>query len=192
MASPSLYDYNCLMTSYTPQADLTQVSNRLSYYGCDSTVSRKATVKKIRPAPYTQGENLRTTIVHSATIKNEFVPGQQDVGNQSRTAVLHNLKERRRNHALNEAFETLKNQIPVVSSDTKLSKIKTLRVATAYINYLNSLLDSPQAPSSMTDLMTVVSEEINRKNSYTERVTVEQQYTMERSVSYKDFTNYQE
>lgn len=52
-----------------------------------------------------------------------------------------NKKERRRTLSINNAFSNLRDCIPNVPSDTKLSKIKTLRLATSYISYLMELLD---------------------------------------------------
>lgn len=52
-----------------------------------------------------------------------------------------NKKERRRTLSINNAFTNLRDCIPNVPSDTKLSKIKTLRLATSYISYLMGLLD---------------------------------------------------
>lgn len=53
-----------------------------------------------------------------------------------------NKKERRRTQSINNAFSDLRDCIPNVPSDTKLSKIKTLRLATSYISYLMDVLDS--------------------------------------------------
>ncbi|XP_050520025.1 uncharacterized protein LOC126893658 [Daktulosphaira vitifoliae] len=53
-----------------------------------------------------------------------------------------NKKERRRTQSINNAFSDLRDCIPNVPSDTKLSKIKTLRLATSYISYLMTVLDS--------------------------------------------------
>lgn len=53
-----------------------------------------------------------------------------------------NKKERRRTQSINNAFSDLRDCIPNVPSDTKLSKIKTLRLATSYISYLMEVLDS--------------------------------------------------
>lgn len=53
-------------------------------------------------------------------------------------------KERRRTISLNSAFSTLRSRIPKVPVDTKLSKIKTLRLASLYIQYLNKILNGPQ------------------------------------------------
>ncbi|XP_076445940.1 heart- and neural crest derivatives-expressed protein 2-like [Babylonia areolata] len=62
--------------------------------------------------------------------------------------VTANKKERRRTLSINNAFAQLRGCIPNVPSDTKLSKIKTLRLATSYISYLMDLLakDNPDLP----------------------------------------------
>lgn len=52
-----------------------------------------------------------------------------------------NKKERRRTVSINSAFADLRDCIPNVPSDTKLSKIKTLRLATSYIAYLMDVLE---------------------------------------------------
>ncbi|XP_013402923.1 heart- and neural crest derivatives-expressed protein 2 [Lingula anatina] len=54
--------------------------------------------------------------------------------------VSANKKERRRTLSINTAFADLRGCIPNVPSDTKLSKIKTLRLATSYIAYLMDIL----------------------------------------------------
>ncbi|XP_037926437.1 protein Fer3 isoform X2 [Hermetia illucens] len=59
-----------------------------------------------------------------------------------------NKKERRRTQSINTAFSSLRNKIPNVPADTKLSKIKTLRLATSYISYLTRVLEGDQDPSS--------------------------------------------
>ena len=51
-------------------------------------------------------------------------------------------KERRRTENLNSAYNNLRDCLPNVPSDTKLTKIKTLKLATSYIDYLISVLES--------------------------------------------------
>lgn len=65
-----------------------------------------------------------------------------------------NKKERRRTQSINNAFSDLRDCIPNVPSDTKLSKIKTLRLATSYISYLMNVLDSddPETDGFKADL----------------------------------------
>lgn len=53
-----------------------------------------------------------------------------------------NKKERRRTLSINNAYADLREMIPNVPHDTKLSKIKTLRLATSYISYLTGVLES--------------------------------------------------
>jgi hypothetical protein len=60
----------------------------------------------------------------------------------SKLAVGSNKKERRRTQSINNAFASLRDCIPNVPCDTKLSKIKTLRLATSYIDYLMQMLNS--------------------------------------------------
>lgn len=62
--------------------------------------------------------------------------------------VKANKKERRRTQSINQAFNELRRHIPDVPSDTKLSKIKTLRLAISYINYLMSALNEPATDSA--------------------------------------------
>ena len=57
-----------------------------------------------------------------------------------RPKPVNNRKERRRTQSINSAFSELRDCIPNVPADTKLSKIKTLRLATSYIAYLSEIL----------------------------------------------------
>ncbi|KAH1023323.1 heart- and neural crest derivatives-expressed protein 2 [Dendroctonus ponderosae] len=59
-----------------------------------------------------------------------------------------NKKERRRTQSINNAYHDLKRIIPNVPMDTKLSKIKTLRLATAYISYLTRALETDDTPGT--------------------------------------------
>ncbi|XP_034838996.1 heart- and neural crest derivatives-expressed protein 2-like isoform X2 [Maniola hyperantus] len=58
-----------------------------------------------------------------------------------------NKKERRRTQSINTAFTDLRECIPNVPPDTKLSKIKTLRLATSYISYLLKVLETDGEPA---------------------------------------------
>ena len=62
-----------------------------------------------------------------------------------------NRKERRRTQSINNAFADLRDCIPNVPVDTKLSKIKTLRLATSYINYLMRVLSSDDPNAATVD-----------------------------------------
>ena len=49
-------------------------------------------------------------------------------------------RERMRVEAFNTAFATLRELLPTLPPDKKLSKIEILRLAICYINYLDSVL----------------------------------------------------
>ncbi|KAH0558247.1 heart- and neural crest derivatives-expressed protein 2-like [Cotesia glomerata] len=61
-----------------------------------------------------------------------------------------NKKERRRTQSINNAFADLRDCIPNVPADTKLSKIKTLRLAASYIGYLMAVLESDKEDEPQT------------------------------------------
>lgn len=71
------------------------------------------------------------------------IPGHVGPVRIVKRRVTANKKERRRTQSINSAFSNLRDCIPNVPADTKLSKIKTLRLATSYIAYLMELLDGP-------------------------------------------------
>ncbi|CAL4176332.1 unnamed protein product, partial [Meganyctiphanes norvegica] len=52
-----------------------------------------------------------------------------------------NNRERRRMHGLNDAYERLREVVPALGNDRKLSKFETLQMAQTYINALSQLLN---------------------------------------------------
>ncbi|XP_039951361.1 heart- and neural crest derivatives-expressed protein 2 [Bactrocera neohumeralis] len=79
-----------------------------------------------------------------------------------------NKKERRRTQSINNAFTCLREKIPNVPSDTKLSKIKTLKLAILYIKYLVEVLDGDQDPKTgfSADLRPLHRKSSSDKRSY--------------------------
>jgi hypothetical protein len=61
-----------------------------------------------------------------------------EVMKKRRTAA--NARERRRMNSLNDAFEKLREVVPSLGSDRKLSKFETLQMAQTYINALHELV----------------------------------------------------
>lgn len=55
-----------------------------------------------------------------------------------------NARERRRMNGLNEAFDRLRQVIPTLKSDHKLSKFETLQMAQTYISTLRDLLETDE------------------------------------------------
>lgn len=80
---------------------------------------------------------------------------QNDSSNSSNTSLnsmqrsAANDRERTRMRVLSKAFVRLKTSLPWVPSDTKLSKLDTLKLAASYIAYLTQLLDSNEENSGI-------------------------------------------
>ena len=71
--------------------------------------------------------------------KNLYPPTQAVVKHRRNMA---NARERRRMNGLNDAFDRLREVVPNVNSEQKMSKIETLLVAQTYIKALAKLMDS--------------------------------------------------
>ena len=83
----------------------------------------------------------------SATAKNSAkVPRKRSsskvptVDTMKKRRLAANARERRRMNSLNDAFEKLREVVPALGSDRKLSKFETLQMAQTYINALHELL----------------------------------------------------
>lgn len=86
---------------------------------------------------------------NSPTNKQYFGGGCRKRRAKPKTATSR--KERRRTQNINAAFDDLRKHIPNVPSDTKLSKIKTLKLAMSYIHHLeNQLEDESQGQEIVT------------------------------------------
>ncbi|KXJ23962.1 heart- and neural crest derivatives-expressed protein 2 [Exaiptasia diaphana] len=77
-------------------------------------------------------ESSEDTIIEREEPSDDNPPKQRNLANR---------KERKRTQTMNSAFEDLRQHIPNVPVDTKLSKIKTLRLAISYIRYLMEVLE---------------------------------------------------
>jgi hypothetical protein len=93
-----------------------------------------------------------------------------------RTRNKANHKERRRTESINNAFSNLRKSIPNVPADTKLSKIKTLRLATSYINLLMGVLKSDDPISAVPESKADISSHSGRKSAYAVRYVPQQSY----------------
>ena len=64
--------------------------------------------------------------------------------------MAHATRERLRVEAFNSAFQTLRQLLPTLPPDKKLSKIEILRLAICYITYLNNVLQ-PELEEALND-----------------------------------------
>ena len=61
-----------------------------------------------------------------------------------------NARERKRMNGLNDAFETLREHVPNLGNDRKLSKFETLQMAQTYINALRDILQLNRSSGATT------------------------------------------
>lgn len=99
--------------------------------GANSTSRRKNTKKS------SDGQS-RTKRSGSTSGNKGSTPPPVEVMKKRRTAA--NARERRRMNSLNDAFEKLREVVPSLGSDRKLSKFETLQMAQTYINALHELV----------------------------------------------------
>nr|CAB3264385.1 NoTrlc [Phallusia mammillata] len=97
---------------------------------------------------------------HFAMSANQFPAS----GSNCQSRIRTNLRKRERNLNINKAFEDLRGKIPNLPADTKVSKIKVLRLAADYIRHLNQVLeeandtqDSCNALAEVNDSMSSLS-----------------------------------
>ncbi|XP_040575333.1 uncharacterized protein [Lepeophtheirus salmonis] len=96
------------------------------------------------------GNNLPNARKSRGGRKKSTRPPSPEVLRRRRTAA--NARERKRMNGLNHAFERLRDVIPDLGSDNKLSKFETLQMAQTYIGALSGLLK--QADDNDNDLLT--------------------------------------
>ncbi|XP_059724196.1 helix-loop-helix protein 13-like [Haemorhous mexicanus] len=78
-------------------------------------------------------------------------PAPPEPAGQPRQRRAANLRERRRMLGLNAAFEALRGRVPTFPYERRLSKIDTLRLATAYIALLGDILLSGCHPRAYVE-----------------------------------------
>uniref|UniRef100_A0A914YY38 BHLH domain-containing protein n=1 Tax=Panagrolaimus superbus TaxID=310955 RepID=A0A914YY38_9BILA len=87
-------------------------------------------------------------------------------------------KEKERNEAINSGFEALQATIKCIQNgekSSKIPKVKVLRIAIRYINYLKQKLETPDElyNPSMDDFVLQAMDVIQTKNCYTKRAAQE-------------------
>ncbi|XP_055524674.1 heart- and neural crest derivatives-expressed protein 1 [Wyeomyia smithii] len=91
--------------------------------------------------------NVNGCTLGSINASNSLVTGSVPVVRVVKRRNTANKKERRRTQSINSAYTSLRDRIPNVPNDTKLSKIKTLRLAISYIAHLLAVVNGSQDPS---------------------------------------------
>jgi hypothetical protein len=153
------YPVSCLSRSELDKADqnngrIKRKSRIEAQASATSAVIKKKKCKQQNDENKTHHQKKESTVVSSCT----SLPVTSGEEHQSRVAgqfgepkkrVSANKKERRRTQSINNAFADLRDRIPQIPTDTKLSKIKTLKLATDYIEYLMKVLNDSEASNQL-------------------------------------------
>ncbi|XP_070495133.1 protein lin-32-like [Chironomus tepperi] len=139
------------------QSDLSSISSPTSFYYQNQTINSTHSDEQqpIVIDNYTKGKRGRKKgcgkkAEKSATRRNskrsESSPASPTVMKKRRQAA--NARERRRMSGLNTAFDRLREVVPKLDADYKLSKFETLQMALNYIGAMCELLDKGTVESS--------------------------------------------
>lgn len=130
-------------------------SHRQSYYGENNNVYHKYDYKTRNECSNSMGnsyaENYYKTNLENK-YKKENASSKKTSTSSSTTAqagveimrkrrLAANARERRRMNSLNDAFDRLRDVVPSLGNDRKLSKFETLQMAQTYIAALHELLE---------------------------------------------------
>ncbi|NXN95555.1 BHA15 protein, partial [Rhinopomastus cyanomelas] len=101
----------------------------------ESAVRKKELVKCLRHKERRNGENKESCRIVTAKVKHSCSNKDRHL-----RRLESNERERQRMHKLNNAFQALREVIPHVRAENKLSKIETLTLAKNYIKSLTSII----------------------------------------------------
>ncbi|XP_049598058.1 heart- and neural crest derivatives-expressed protein 1-like [Syngnathus scovelli] len=123
-------------------------------------------------APYQAGAELTPAAAAAAASSSQHDHARLDglQAGMAKRRASGPKKERRRTESINTAFAELRECIPNVPADTKLSKIKTLRLATSYIAYLMDVLakDSGETEGFKAEIKKFDNRDLKRKREMNE------------------------
>lgn len=118
-------------TELAPQQQQQQLQPTNVVSPNETTINQQDTSTKINPILINQVDQVNQV-------------GNRALPEKVKQRVKANKKERRRTQSINHAFCELRKHIPDVPCDTKLSKIKTLRLAISYISHLMATLEGEE------------------------------------------------
>lgn len=133
------------MSSYNPTYYKQDQSYNRQYYGENNNVYGKYEYKYKSQSASMSGcaqENYYKSLCDNRYKKDS----KKTQGNQAGMEVMRkrrlaaNARERRRMNSLNDAFDRLRDVVPSLGNDRKLSKFETLQMAQTYIAALHELL----------------------------------------------------
>ncbi|NXN22118.1 BHA15 protein, partial [Nycticryphes semicollaris] len=101
----------------------------------ESAMRKKELVKRLRHKEGRSGGDKESSKVSAAGAKHPWSSRERRL-----RRLESNERERQRMHKLNNAFQALREVIPHVRAENKLSKIETLTLAKNYIKSLTSII----------------------------------------------------
>ncbi|XP_062551425.1 basic helix-loop-helix neural transcription factor TAP-like [Armigeres subalbatus] len=130
-------------SKYSPHSSSKQTSLNRIYtpYSIPSKVNRSLNLGSLPSSSPTPSTLSSTSSSCESASLSTIAPGgllQPEITKKRRLAA--NARERRRMNSLNDAFDRLRDVVPSLGNDRKLSKYETLQMAQTYIAALNELL----------------------------------------------------
>ncbi|KAJ8670714.1 hypothetical protein QAD02_001973 [Eretmocerus hayati] len=114
---------------------LTTTESSAVCWDCDDEVSTPKEEPRNPSGPTIRGPRKSS----SSRRRSRDIPPSPTILKRRRLAA--NARERRRMNGLNDAFDKLRDVVPSIGADHKLSKYETLQMAQTYINALAELLE---------------------------------------------------
>lgn len=141
----SLMSLPPLQSSYTSDLSDTLSNQYLNHFTahCAAKISKPANCKTSLKSKLDYDLSEDNNSSDSIMFKRKRSSSQLS---QQRQAA--NLRERRRMQSINDAFEGLRVQLPTLPYEKKISKVDTLKMAIAYINFLTDLLNKDTSYNS--------------------------------------------
>lgn len=100
-----------------------------------------AVQRKIKSTPKTNSDNQKARGRRKGTTSKKPKIISPNIAILKKRRLAANARERRRMNGLNEAFDKLRDVVPSLGADHKLSKFETLQMAQTYISALCDLLE---------------------------------------------------
>lgn len=159
--TPPSSDHNSTLNSSTNSHELNQQFHDFRMGGLYSVENKSELLidefKQSKRKVTKRGRGRRKGSSNSID-KTKTLPASPTILKKRRLAA--NARERRRMNGLNEAFDKLRDVVPPMSDEHKLSKFETLQMAQSYIKALCDLLEHGADESTYT----LFSENLNDNN----------------------------
>ncbi len=139
--SSPVSEFTDMDTAWSPMSSISDQENFTSYSYSPSPSSYAGSLS---PSPPAATRSVSITSSSSSSTSSFRRPKNPIKRMHQRNAA--NQRERKRMRTINEAFEGLRERVPLASGDRKLSKVDTLRLAIRYISQLSDMISAVDAP----------------------------------------------